>query len=103
MSEIQQAINIPESTLKKILVQMQQEKTLFVETKKGRGGYTKIATRKSIAVTTLKQKEELFNHYKTVLEKYFPATGILLKELQTIVNHRKLSVAKEKLILSNSS
>lgn len=67
-----QELKMPLSTFKALVRQLTKEASLYVETKRGKGGFTKLATKKSMAVTLLQKRHDLFTHYKSVLERYFP-------------------------------
>ncbi|MFC6347029.1 primase C-terminal domain-containing protein [Vagococcus carniphilus] len=79
-----QALNMPESTYKDLMRQLKKEKRVYVESKRGRNGYTKLATKKSMAVTLKNKKQYLFNHYMDVLKRYFEDSPMLVRFAKNI-------------------
>lgn len=78
-------LGIPASSLKDLLRKLKKTSAIYIQTKRGKGGFTKLATKKSIALTLLSQRYELFSHYKSVLARYFPDS---LSYTTTIENMR---------------
>lgn len=76
-------LGIPASTLKDLLRLLKKEGSLYILTKRGKGGFTKLATKRSMAFTLLQKRKSLFTHYKSVLGRYFPDS---LTYTQTIAN-----------------
>lgn len=78
------ALGMPESSYKDLMRQLKKEKRLYVESKRGRNGYTKLATKKSMAVTLKNKKQYLFNHYMDVLKRYFEDSHMLVQFAENI-------------------
>lgn len=78
-------LGIPSSTLKVLFRELKKESSVYIQTKRGKGGFTKLATKKSMAYTLLQKRYELFTHYKDVLGRYFPSS---LTYTNTIANLR---------------
>lgn len=77
-------LNMPESSYKEVIKLLKKKKQIYMESKRGKNGYTKLATKKSIALTLIKKKQYLFNHYMDVLGRYFEESPILVSFIKNI-------------------
>lgn len=78
------ALNMPESSYKDLIRLLKIEKSIYLESKRGKNGFTKLASKKSMAVTLKNQNKYLFNHYMDVLKRYFEDSPILVRFVKNI-------------------
>lgn len=83
MKDIADETKIPLSTLKVIFKQLQQKKVIVVKSKKGRGGYTKIATKKYLETRLM---IELIERKKNTMEMPREQRKALIRDFKWVVS-----------------
>ncbi len=82
--ELMKELNIPESSLKDLLRMLKEDHYVIIQTKPGRGGYTRLGTTKSIVISLLGQKKEQYAKQKKNLVKSLPKAEQVIKEVEDI-------------------
>lgn len=77
-------LGIPASSLKDLLRELKKSNAIYIQTKRGKGGFTKLATKKSMALTLLQGRHELFTQYKIILSEYFPTSMTYTTTIENI-------------------
>ncbi|WP_225745002.1 primase C-terminal domain-containing protein [Marinilactibacillus sp. Marseille-P9653] len=80
--ELEKELNIPESSLKDLLRMLKEDHYVIIQTKPGRGGYTRLGTTKSVVVSLLGQKKEQYAKQKRELVKRLPKAEQIVKEVE---------------------
>ena len=100
--ELMAALNIPESSLKDLLRQLKKSADIFIETKLGRNGYTRLATSKSIALALVSKRQQCYRKYLEQLLNLFPTQQKQLK-LVVRISGEKIKGIKQESIWGDSS